>query len=163
MMGMCTSSKITQINQFTMYNIELSNNLFRYINRPIFINNSTFSEYIIINDNFNNYPQYVKKEVYSHVNMQEGLNILANYMKEAYLKSLYACNFNDPCVLYDIQYQYYKLEKMDPIPKLKYRIDIEYLRQRNIANKDIIDLVENMLKGKNIDGENLFKINHIKY
>jgi len=163
MLGLCTSSKTTIINEFIIHNIELTNNIFKYINRPIFISNSTFSEYIKIDDNFENFPKYTKEEVLRHPNKQEGLISMASDMQNGYIRSLHACNFNDPIVLYDIQYQYYKLGKDDPIPKLKYSKDVEYLRYKDLNNSDIVNLVENMLNGNNIDGISLFKINHIKY
>ena len=48
MFGLFTSNSITNINGFIIKNIELSNNMFSYVNPPIFIRNDLISEFSLI-------------------------------------------------------------------------------------------------------------------
>ena len=63
MFGLFTSNSITNINGFIIKNIELSNNMFSYVNPPIFIRNDLISHYIEIIDDVKKFPNFIKNEI----------------------------------------------------------------------------------------------------
>lgn len=166
MFGLFTTKAFTTLNEFTIYNIHLSNNLFSYVNRPIFVRNSILCEYIEIIDDLNKFPKYVINEVKRNNSIEKGLEIVAKYAEDGFIKSLYASNFNDPIILSEIEYNYNydKENKMILNNAIKYNKNIDYLRNNNLTNDNIISLVERTIgKKENYKNEKIFSIKHIKY
>ena len=166
MFGLFTTKAFTTLNEFTIYNIHLSNNLFSYVNRPIFVRNSILCEYIEIIDELNKFPKYVRDEIKRRNSIEEGLEIVAKYAEDGFMKSLYASNFNDPIVLSEIEYNYNhdKGNKMILNNAVKYNKNIDYLRNNNLTNEGIISLVERTVgKQENYKNEKIFSSKHIKY
>lgn len=166
MFGLFTTKAFTTLNEFTIYNIHLSNNLFSYVNRPIFVRNSILCEYIEIIDELNKFPKYVRDEVKRNSSIEEGLEVVAKYAEDGFMKSLYAVNFNDPTVLSEIEYNYSydRGNKMILNNAVKYDKNIDYLRNSNLTTDDIISLVERTaIKKENYKNEKIFSSKHIKY
>ena len=166
MFGLFTTKAFTTLNEFTIYNIHLSNNLFSYVNRPIFVRNSILCEYIEIIDELNKFPKYVREEVKRSNSIEEGLEVVAKYAEDGFIKSLYASNFNDPIVLSEIEYNYNydRGNKMILNNAVKYDKNIDYLRNNNLTNDDIISLVERTVcKKENYKNKKIFSSKHIEY
>jgi len=160
MFGLFTSNSITNINGFIIKNIELSNNMFSYVNPPIFIRNDLISHYIEIIDDVKKFPNFIKNEISYYKTIDEGLTEIAENAKKAFELSLYASNFNNPIILIDVfyAYEYNKTDNMIINSALKYTKNIEYLRYCDLKNEHIIKIVEEVFINKN----ELFTINHIK-
>jgi hypothetical protein len=160
MFGLFTSNSITNINGFIIKNIELSNNMFSYVNPPIFIRNDLISHYIEIIDDVKKFPNFIKNEISYYKTIDEGLTEIAENAKKVFELSLYASNFNNPIILIDVfyAYEYNKTDNMIINSALKYTKNIEYLRYCDLKNEHIIKIVEEVFINKN----ELFTINHIK-
>lgn len=163
--GLFTSKQFTMINDIIIQNIAMFDNVFKYVNPPMFINNDLFSRYIEIDDRLEQFPKYIKDEIKLHKTIEEGLDTIANDAKKAYTSSLYASDFNNPITLIE-QYHnaYMNKENIISNKRLIYKTnEIQILRDLELKNEDIYHLVENLLKGKNIWNEDLFKTDHIKW
>jgi hypothetical protein len=140
------------INDIIIQNIAMFDNVFKYVNPPMFINNDLFSRYIEIDDRLEQFPKYIKDEIKLHKTIEEGLDTIANDAKKAYTSSLYASYFNNPITLIE-QYHnaYMNKENIISNKRLIYKTnEIQILRDLELKNEDIYHLVENLLKGKNI-------------
>jgi hypothetical protein len=161
MFGLFTTKPLTIFNEFTIINIELSNNVFKYVNPPIFIKNDMLCEYIEIIDNLSKFPEYTKEIVSYHKTPKEGLEFIAKQAEKAFECSLYTSNFNDPITLIDVNYayEYNKTDKMILNNQLKYDRDAEYLRYYSVKYEHINKITNEVFFKK----EKLFSINHIEY
>jgi len=166
MFGLFTSKAFTVLNEYIIYNIHLSNNLFSYVNRPIFVRNSVLCDYIEVIDNLNKFPDFIREEVERHNSKEKGLEVVREYAEEGFIKSLYASDFNNPIVLSEIEYNYIcdKTNKMILNSAGRYDKNVNYLRNSNLTIDDIISLVERtIIKKENYKNEKIFSIKHIKY
>lgn len=166
MFGLFTTNSFTTLNEYMVYNIHLSNNIFQYVNRPIFVRNSILCEYIETIDRLSKFPKYIVKEIENYGNIETGLEMLRKNAEEGFIKSLYASDFNNPMVLSEIEYNYNvdKKNKMILNSAAKYDKKIDYLRDSKLTNDDIISLIDRtILKKENSKNEKIFSTNHIKY
>jgi hypothetical protein len=166
MFGLFTTKSFTNLNEYIVYNIHLSDNIFQYVNRPIFVRNSILCEYIETINRLNKFPTYIVKEIENYGNIETGLEMLRKNAEEGFIKSLYASDFNNPMVLSEIEYNYNvdKKNKMILNSEAKYDKNIDYLRDSKLTNDDIISLIDRtILKKENSKNEKIFSTNHIKY
>jgi hypothetical protein len=115
-------------------------------------------EYFLFHDSIEHYPNYIisSKNPYEAV-----LNILGDSL-EAYLKTLYGANFNEPITIENAIYKYYK-GKQNIL--MNYSRSTNFMRYMSISNKDIIEFTYKIFEGKNIKDENIIQksIKEIKY
>jgi len=166
MFGLFTTKPFTSLNEFTIHNVHLSNNLFSYVNRPIFVRNSILCEYIQVIDKLNKFPDFVIEEVERHDSIEKGLEVVREYAEEGFIKSLYASDFNNPIVLSEIEHNYIcdKTNKMILNSVVRYDINANYLKNNNLTNSDIISIIERtIIRKENCKNEKIFSIKHIKY
>ena len=159
---MFTSHKTTEINNFIIYNTELTNNFHKYINHPIIVENSSLCEYFLFHDNIQDYPNYCKNYITSSKDPHKAiLNILGDSL-EAYLKTLYRADFNNPITIENAIYKYYE-GKQNIL--MDYSKSTNFMRYIGISNEDIIDFTYKVFDGKNIKGEGIIEksIKEIKY
>jgi len=157
-----TSHKTTEINNFIIYNTELTNNFHKYINHPIIVENSSLCEYFLFHDNIQDYPNYCKNYITSSKDPHKAiLNILGDSL-EAYLKTLYRADFNNPITIENAIYKYYE-GKQNIL--MNYSKSTNFMRYIGISNEDIIDFTYKVFDGKNIKGEGIIEksIKEIKY
>lgn len=158
---LATSQTITEINNFKFFNMQLSNNVHRYINPPIIGNNSIISEYFVFENSISSYPKYCTDLLVAG-NEVEILNKIHEDMLEAYKKSLWKYNFNNTIIVQDWIFNSYKI-KLDLIrdENLIYENSKDYLKFKEITNTDIIIFIENVFENKNIKGEKFIKKENI--
>ena len=154
-----TSKAFMQIGDMMIYNTEITNSLNKYINHPIIVKNSVLCEYFVFYDNIESYPSYCRKYITSNKNLEENTLQLFNESMDAYLRTLWGANFNNPITIQDQIYNYYKNESslFNNKEIMKYSNSVEYLHFLDITNTDLIKFVENVFKFKNIKGENIIE------
>ena len=157
-----TSHKTTELSDFIIYNTELTNNFHKYINHPIIVENSSLCEYFLFHDNIEHYPNYCKNYIISSKNPYEAVLKILGDSLEAYLKTLYGANFNEPITIENAIYKYYE-GKQNIL--MNYSRSTNFMRYMSISNKDIIEFTYKIFEGKNIKDENIIQksIKEIKY
>ncbi len=157
-----TSQKTTQLNDFIIYNTELTGNFHRYINYPIIVDNPTLCEYFIFHSDIQSFPDYCKNYIESSKNMYAAtLDIFQNSF-DAYIKTLYRANFNNPITIENRIFKYYK-GKQDIL--MSYSNSKDFMRYIEITNEDLIGFIDKVFEGKNINGKDILKksIKEVKY
>lgn len=165
-----TSQAYIEMNTLRIFNMELTDNIHKYINKPIIVNNTTLCEYFIFHDNIEEYPKYCKEFVFSSKDIYANLIKLQEDSIKGYKLSLYAYDFNDPVTLEEWVHECFKNRNNFLVKKeLKYGTDPEYLRLIELTNTDIFIFIDQILDDKNIYGENLInkeklveRINEVK-
>jgi len=154
-----TSKAFMQVGDVIIYNTELTNNLNKYVNYPIIVKNSVLCEYFIFYDNIESYPSYCKKYITSNKCLEENTMQLFNDSMDAYLKTLWRADFNNPITIQDEIYNYYKNKSLlfNNQEIMVYSNSVEYLHFLDITNTDLIKFIENVFKLKNIKGENIIE------
>ncbi len=158
-MSMTTSQRIIEINSISIQNIELTNNFHKFMNQPIIAHNSILSQYFKFDENIYSYPEYCKQYIKIGNMVENTLEIQKDLIK-GYNLSLYKANFNEPYIMSDYIFNYYKLNTpfySDNNEVLKYQKSEDYLNFRGISPSNLIQFTENALNGKNVKGEDLIK------
>jgi hypothetical protein len=167
---MFTSQAFIEMNTIKILNMELTDNIHKYVNKPIIVNNTTLCEYFIFHNNIEKYPKYCKEYIFSSKDVYANLIEIQEDSIKGYKLSLYAYDFNNPITLEEWIHECFKNKNNFLVKKeLKYGTDPEYLRLIELTNTDIFIFINQILDNKNIYGENLInseilmeKINEIK-
>ena len=157
-----TSQKTTELNNFIIYNTELTNSFHKYINYPIIVENSTLCEYFLFHDDIQNYPKYCKNYIMLSKDPYKAVLHIFGDSLEAYLKTLYKADFNKPITIENAIYKYYE-GRQDIL--MNYSKSTNFMRYINISNENIIEFTYKIFKGKNIKGEDIIQksIKEVKY
>lgn len=150
-----TSSKVTKMSQFMVYNTTLSDNFHQYINYPIIVHNSTLCEYFIFHNDLNEFPDYCKNYITSsskNIDLRL-LEIMMDAIK-GYETTLNVADFREPLSIQDSLYKYYE-GRQDIF--MNYDRDTKHLKHLEIRNDDIMNFIDNVFEGKNIHGEDILK------
>lgn len=143
------------INDTLIQNIELTDNIHKYVNPPIIIDNTTLCEYMIFDDNIDFYPKYCIDFISNNSFLR--VNELLSYSLEGYKKAITSNNFNNQIVVQDAIFKYYTqgFNMLNGTNLLEYKRLKDYLIFKEVNNSHIINFIENIMKNKNIKGEDI--------
>jgi hypothetical protein len=105
-------------------------------------------EYFLFHDNIEHYPNYCKNYIISSKNPYEAVLKILGDSLEAYLKTLYGANFNEPITIENAIYKYYE-GKQNIL--MNYSRSTNFMRYMSISNKDIIEFDENLFWLMDVD------------
>lgn len=144
-----------------MKNINLENSIHKNINLAFFMINQDISNYYRIHDNLNLSPDYIKSSI-NHKN----IDFLVYDSIEAYKKSIFSINLNNPFILIDNMYYNLltssKPSKIDKFNYLKCIRTFETLRFLNVSPYNVENFIKALSENKTIRGESLYK-NNLKF
>jgi len=149
-----TSQKTTELNNFIIYNTELTDNFHKYINYPIIVENSTLCEYFIFHSDIQNFPNYCKSYIELSGNKYNATLDIFKDSFDAYIKTLYRADFNNPITIENKILRYYKGEQ-DIL--MSYSNSTNSIRYMEITNQDLINFIYKVFEGKNINNEDILK------
>ena len=160
MVSLFTSQKFFELDGIIYNNLELTENIHKYINHPIIVDNNTFCEFFFISDSFNTLPKYCK-DLIINLNNESIIIKIHEDCLTGYKKMLFNYNFNKPMVLYDKAFKFLKNKSIiswDQVTNnLVFEESKEFMNYLGITKNDIDLFIKCIFENTNIKGENLIK------
>ena len=165
MVSLFTSSKIFQLDNIIYNNIELTDNIHKYISHSVIVNNNTFCQFFLISDSFNTLPNYCKNLI-STVNHESIIMKIYEDCLTGYKKMLFTYNFNNPTVICDTTFKFLKNKSIISYDEVTYNLEFEnskeFIDYLGLTKHDIELFIKAIFNNTNIKGENLIKNETIK-